>query len=196
MAKIKAINLCKIARTLRGFLYCPPFPNLSHLHISTLANSRPEALVCEYLNFSQQLSRIFRCPSKMNIGYHKKLVGLVNDDRYGRGVEHVGRRRKTIVELAERAESMRCLKEAKEDLAAADTSAATYLSCCHQPILLSPNHPAAASSPVISLSHHHLPGPVILLLCHHLDQTKRSLPICNLPNPNQFIVCLADVIFV
>lgn len=85
----------------------------------------PEALVCEYLKFSQQRSRIFRCPPKMNIGYHKKLVGVVNDDRYGRGVKHVGRRRKTIVELAERAESMRCLEEAKEDLAAADTSTVT-----------------------------------------------------------------------
>ncbi|OBT79275.1 hypothetical protein VF21_01961 [Pseudogymnoascus sp. 05NY08] len=52
----------------------------------------------------------------MNIGYHKKLVGLVNDDRYGRGVEHIGRRRKTIVELANRAQSMRCLEEAKEDI--------------------------------------------------------------------------------
>jgi hypothetical protein len=52
----------------------------------------------------------------MNIGYHKKLVGVVNDDRYGRGVEHVGKRRKTIVELAQRAEDIRCLEEAKEDL--------------------------------------------------------------------------------
>lgn len=53
----------------------------------------------------------------MNIGYHKCLVGVMNDDLYGRGVEHVGNRRKTIVELAQRAEDMRCLEEAQEDLA-------------------------------------------------------------------------------
>ncbi|KFX88501.1 hypothetical protein V490_07591 [Pseudogymnoascus sp. VKM F-3557] len=52
----------------------------------------------------------------MNIGYHSKLVGVVNDDRYGRGVEHVGLRRKKIGDLAKKAIELRALEAAKEDL--------------------------------------------------------------------------------
>jgi hypothetical protein len=52
----------------------------------------------------------------MNIGYHTKLVGVVNDDRYGRGVEHVGLRRKKIGDVAKKAIELGALEAAKEDL--------------------------------------------------------------------------------
>jgi hypothetical protein len=52
----------------------------------------------------------------MNISYHKNLIGVVNDDRYGRGVWN---KQGTEGE-----------GPAKEDLAATDTSAVTNLSHC------------------------------------------------------------------
>lgn len=40
-----------------------------------------------------------RLACAMNISYYKKLVGVVNGNSYGCGVEHVSNWRKTVVEL-------------------------------------------------------------------------------------------------